>query len=102
VDANPADVNYSAWVSTWGGACGGAFPCGTVVAQNYVVSTGGLYANPGDTSAYVQDWAVGAQYTNYAFAVGVPEPATWALMLAGFGGLGAAMRARRKTAAAIA
>ena len=27
---------------------------------------------------------------------GVPEPATWALMLAGFGGLGAAMRLRRK------
>jgi len=27
---------------------------------------------------------------------GVPEPATWAMMLVGFGGLGAAMRARRK------
>lgn len=31
---------------------------------------------------------------------GVPEPATWALMLAGFGGLGAALRARRKMAMA--
>ena len=29
----------------------------------------------------------------------VPEPVTWALMLAGFGGLGAAVRARRKIAA---
>ncbi len=28
----------------------------------------------------------------------VPEPATWALVLAGFGGLGAALRARRKAA----
>jgi len=28
-------------------------------------------------------------------AVAVPEPATWALMLAGFGGLGAALRRRR-------
>jgi len=33
---------------------------------------------------------------------GVPEPATWAMMLIGFGGLGAAMRSRRKPAAATA
>ncbi|WP_394764380.1 PEPxxWA-CTERM sorting domain-containing protein [Phenylobacterium sp.] len=30
---------------------------------------------------------------------GVPEPATWGLMLLGFGGLGAALRARRRTPA---
>jgi hypothetical protein len=29
----------------------------------------------------------------------VPEPATWAMMLMGFGGLGVALRARRRTAA---
>jgi PEP-CTERM motif len=33
---------------------------------------------------------------------GVPEPSTWAMMLMGFGGLGAAMRARRKLATATA
>ena len=33
-------------------------------------------------------------------AAAVPEPATWAMMLVGFGGLGAAMRSRRKLAVA--
>jgi len=32
---------------------------------------------------------------------GVPEPATWAMMLVGFGGLGAAMRSRRALASAV-
>jgi hypothetical protein len=30
-------------------------------------------------------------------ALGVPEPATWGLMLVGFGGLGAALRRRART-----
>jgi len=33
---------------------------------------------------------------------GAPEPATWVMMLVGFGGLGAAMRARRRSVAATA
>ena len=33
---------------------------------------------------------------------GVPEPATWAMMLVGFGGLGMAMRSRRRQAVATA
>ena len=32
----------------------------------------------------------------FQLAAGVPEPATWALMLAGFGGAGMAMRRRRR------
>jgi hypothetical protein len=32
--------------------------------------------------------------------LGVPEPSTWAMMLLGFGGLGAAMRVRRRSPAA--
>ena len=35
-------------------------------------------------------------------AVAVPEPGTWAMMLIGLGGLGAAMRSRRKAAVATA
>lgn len=97
VDNTVANINHSAWISTWGGACGGTFPCGTVVAENFEVSTGGSYLNSGDTSAYVQDWAVGPDYTNYAFRVAaVPEPETYAMMLAGLGVLGF-MGKRRKT-----
>jgi hypothetical protein len=37
-----------------------------------------------------------------AEAAGVPEPATWAMMLGGIGAVGAGMRMRRKTAAVLA
>ena len=43
------------------------------------------------------EWAVDdVSVTMVAAAPGVPEPATWAVMLVGFGGLGAAMRTRRR------
>ncbi|WP_372784445.1 PEPxxWA-CTERM sorting domain-containing protein [Phenylobacterium sp.] len=44
--------------------------------------------------------------TDYVFtgsnAGGVPEPASWALMIAGFGGVGVALRSRRRPAALTA
>ncbi len=97
VDSNAADIDGLSWVSTWAGACGGTFPCGTKVADTFSQSTGGLYLTPGDTSAYVRDWAVGSQYTNYAFRISaVPEPTNLMFMLAGAGALGVALRRRKQ------
>ncbi len=48
--------------------------------------------------------ALNAGIDNLTFTIGnatapVPEPATWALMIAGFGAIGATMRSARKSAA---
>ena len=44
----------------------------------------------------------GPALDNVSVSTAVPEPASWALMLVGFGGLGAVMRRQRRTAAVAA
>jgi hypothetical protein len=55
---------------------------------------------PAESFSVLDGPQYGLRYGGVAFAV--PEPATWALMLVGFGGLGLAVRARRKTLATAA
>lgn len=60
-------------------------------AVNFYVGPAGNYSN--DTT--------GLKFTATAVAAGVPEPATWATMLGGFGLLGGAVRRRRNAAQAL-
>lgn len=82
IDNNPLNIDFMSWVSVWGAGF-------DKVAQGAKVDTGGLYQMDGDTSALVNDQAVGARFTNYAFAVNdsngssVPEPGSLALVVAG-------------------
>lgn len=92
VDSNPANVDYQSWVSVWNAIrfpdCPG-FPCGRIVPHNLVTSTGGFYQRTGDESAYVNDFAVGPAFRNYAFRVSaVPAPAAVALFGLGLMALG--------------
>lgn len=55
----------------------------------------------GNTYAPTDDWQTAARssFDSGGAAPGVPEPATWALMISGFGIAGAALRRRRATVA---
>ena len=61
-----------------------------IAGEFYYNSAGGVQANAGGP------YELAVDVTN------VPEPAAWAMMLAGFGAVGVALRAHRKTATAAA
>jgi len=69
-------------------------------------SDAGIY---GDTTVWVHGWTVDffSHYNNFhAIAItpppSVPEPATWAMVIGGFGLVGGVMRSRHKAAATFA
>lgn len=83
------------------------------------VLSGGTFNDAGDgTVGYIADFSFGTAYSTYAFGTStmakiggnteqefsavaaIPEPASWALMILGFGGAGAALRGRRRALAA--
>lgn len=108
VDNNPANINFDAWYSVIG-FNGNQGNGGSILPDNYSDKYLGLYYGPtsgypfGDpsapASAYVSDNAEGAAFQNFAFLIegagAVPEPATWALLILGFGGIGFALRRQR-------
>jgi len=73
----------------------GVFSAAIQSGQTYTVS---LYGNP-NISAFGQRQIDGSMDGKFDWSIaergGAPEPASWALMLVGFGGLGASLRRRR-------
>ncbi len=76
----------------------GGLPSTLTFSSLEYVGTINYYVNPAVTSRTYGDPAL---YLN-ADSVAIPEPSAWALMIAGLGGLGVALRSRRKTAVAVA
>ncbi len=113
IDSNVANINFSTFVDGWGDSQ----YLTTAVSHSFSLVTGTGYNDPGGTgtsySAYVLDHSCGQRYgnpgascegsqgLNYAFRIAaVPEPASWGLMIVGFGLVGATLRTRRTVAAA--
>lgn len=104
IDNVVAHIDFLTWVSVWGDGSGTTVD---KVAQDYNGGTAGEYRWPGDMSAYVNDWAVGDTYTNYAFRLvatdtplnsrSVPEPSVVSLLAIALAG--AAVGRRRQRAA---
>jgi hypothetical protein len=78
---------------------------GALVGENngtfFLIGTGtSISGLSGEVTAGFWDSYYPDNSGTQTLSVSVPEPATWAMMLAGFAGLGAALRTRRRTALA--
>ncbi|HEX4180985.1 MAG TPA: PEPxxWA-CTERM sorting domain-containing protein [Caulobacteraceae bacterium] len=94
----PADLDFTAPTTT------------PLLQQIFFIgdgSLGGITAPTGATRLYLgtvdgYQWSNNAGAFSVNVAGAVPEPATWAMMLTGFGAVGAAMRSRRRQVALAA
>jgi hypothetical protein len=70
----------------------------------FEIGKGGIFVVPTGTTELYLGTVDSYQWNNnlgaFDVAVGVPEPAAWALMLVGLGAMGATLRSRRKLAVA--
>lgn len=121
------DTDATVGAGNWGGAWNGDLSA--LIGQNQsVLSTLGLYSSDSSSTNSTQTrdinplnrtgnlWLVGASFTDTTPEDGfkfkqltynvtpppVPEPSTWALLILGFGGVGAALRKRKQQALAFA
>jgi hypothetical protein len=105
-DTNPSGVNVTFF------SVGGTLPVGTLSAANPTLTfnspaVGGFPANFqfGVAIEYAGTYSNDSTGVNFTVttedaAAAVPEPATWGMMLVGFGLVGAGMRRRQSTAVA--
>jgi hypothetical protein len=117
------DLNYTTGTRTWllsdiidgafGGGVSGPYYDSSGVVDNFLLEMGSLgsetYVITNNTAGI--DFPLGGDNSGTGIAcngcvsitsvsiAGVPEPAAWALMLVGFGGLGLSLRSRRNAAA---
>ena len=85
----PGRVSYRVWAPRDFNTCGPNSPAGQVCGASHEV-----FGN--STGIYV---TADAPFHLTFREVAVPEPGTWALMILGFGGVGAALRTRRRAVA---
>ncbi len=101
IDSDITNINNMAWYDVIGFG-------GNIFAEDYFSKHLGQFYGPESgfgndvntnaASAFIRDNLQFSGAINYAFRVdgAVPEPATWAFMIFGFGAIGGAMRRQRK------
>jgi hypothetical protein len=80
---------------------------GTDILDNMSIAANGSSGftpplGPGTYAVWVQEASSGTATYSFDFQLSVPEPSTWAMMLAGFGLMGLALRRKRQRALATA
>jgi hypothetical protein len=106
IDNLTANINNKAWYDVIGfGQALRAENYSSKYLGQFYGPTNGYLGDPNlsAASAYVRDNLNGSGAINYAFRVtaAVPEPATWLMMILGFGLVGGAMRYRQRHPAKV-